>query len=126
MRALRTAQTCPQRGKADNKLARQLQRTAQNTDAIGDPYEVDERPRTKLHKSGKDIAARQARIASRRQADARLLKRMQQLQGSVARPAPQKIPQATPQFTIGSPPRGKKRPFCPFATSPGRSLRQAR
>ena len=99
-------------GKADKKLARQLQRAAQNTDAIGDP--VEDKPRTKLGKSGKDIAARQARIASRRQADARLQRRMQQLQGSVVRPAAQKVPPATPQFTIASPPQGKKRPLLPI------------
>ena len=77
-------------GKADKKLARQLQRAAQNTDAIGDPYDVPvEKPRAKLGKSGKDIATRQARVASRRDADAKLLRRMQQLQGSVGRrPAP--------------------------------------
>ena len=42
---------------------------------------------------------------------------MQQLQGSVGRPAPQKVPQvpqATTQFTIGTPPRGKKRPLLPI------------
>ena len=117
-------------GKADKKLAKQLQRAAQNTDAIGDPYEVSHddprgvsykdsavgaKPR-KLGRSGKDIAARQARVASRRQADARLQKRMRQLQGSVVRPtAPQKVPPAAmPQYTISSPPRGKKRPLMPI------------
>ena len=103
--------------RADRKLAKQLQRASQNTDATGDPYEAvveAKQPRTKLDKSGKDIAARQARIASRRQADARLQRHMQQLQGSVVRPAPQKVPPATTQFSIGSPPQGKKRPLLPI------------
>ena len=102
--------------RADRKLAKQLQRASQNTDATGDPYEAVEeaKPRTKMGKSGKDIAARQARIASRRQADARLQRRMQQLQGSVVRPAPQKVPPATTQFAISSPPQGKKRPLLPI------------
>ena len=105
-------------GKADRKLAKQLQRASQNTDATGDPYEaaVEEAkpPRTKMGKSGKDIAARRARVASRQQADARLQRRMQQLQGSVVRPAPRKIPATTTEFSIGSPPQGKKRPLLPI------------
>ena len=54
--------------RADRKLAKQLQRASQNTDATGDPYEAVEeaKPRTKMGKSGKDIAARQARAARRR------------------------------------------------------------
>ena len=39
---------------------------------------------------------------------------MQQLQGSMARPAPKKVPGATQQFIIASPPRGKKRPLLPI------------
>ena len=59
---------------------------------------------TKLGKSGKDIVARQARIAARRQSDARLQRQMQQLQGSMVRPAQApKVPAATPQFIIASP-----------------------
>ena len=103
--------------RADRKLAKQLQQASQNTDATGDPYEAVEeaKPRTKMGKSGKDIAARQARIASRRQADARLQRRMQQLQGSVVRPAAQqKVPPATTQFVISSPPQGKKQPLLPI------------
>ena len=102
--------------RADRKLAKQLQRASQNTDATGDPYATvaEEKPWTKLGKSGKDIAARQARIASRRQADARLQRRMQQLQGSVVRPAAQKVPPATTEFVISSPPQGKKRPLLPI------------
>ena len=76
-----------------------------------------EKPRAKLGKSGKEIASRQARITQRRQADAKLLRRMQQLQGSVGRPAPPKapkVPLTTTQFTIGTPPRGKKRPLLPI------------
>ena len=103
--------------RADRKLAKQLQRASQNTDATGDPYEAVEEakpPRTKLGKSAKDIAARQARIANRRQAGARLQRRTQQLQGNVVRPAAQKVPPATTQLVISSPPQGKKRPLLPI------------
>ena len=104
--------------RADRKLAKQLQRASQNTDATGDPYEAAvveaKQPRTKMGKSGKDIAARRARVASRQQADARLQRRTQQLQGSAVRPAAQKVPPATTQFVISSPPQGKKRPLLPI------------
>ena len=68
-------------GKADRKLAKQLQRA---TAATEDPYfsmEAEQqsvtKPRTRLGKSGKDIAAKQARIEARRQSDAKLQRHMQ-------------------------------------------------
>ena len=70
-------------GKADRKLAKQLQRA---TAATEDPYfsmEAEQqsatKPRTRLGKSGKDIAAKQARIEARRQSDAKLQRHMQRL-----------------------------------------------
>ena len=117
--------------KADRKLAKQLQRA---TAATEDPYFAMEaeqqsvtKPRTRLGKSGKDIAAKQARMQARRQNDAALQRHMQRLTapassaGISAKPPPQTAkthalaPNKATRFVIASP-RNKatKRPILPI------------
>ena len=109
--------------KADRKLAKQLRRTA-----VEDPYEEPQAqaqantqantqanaPARRLGKSNKDITKRQARIAARQQSDAALKKRLQQLQGSMSRPAKTAPSKSATPYIIASPPRGKKRPALPI------------
>ena len=79
-------------------------------------------PRTRLGKSGKGIAAKQARIEARRQSDAKLRRHMQQLAHTKASgAAPRAIrdpmaPSKATRFVIASPPRNKaaKRPILPI------------
>ena len=89
------------------------------------------KPRTRLGKSGKDIAAKQARIEARRQSDAALRRHMQQLAapassaassaGISAKPPQQSAkthalaPNKATRFVIASP-RNKaaKRPILPI------------
>ena len=120
-------------GKADRKLAKQLQRA---TAASEDPYfsmepEQQTKPRTRLGKSGKDIAAKQARIEARRQSDAALRRHMQQLTapassaahsaGISAKPPQQSAkthalaPNKATRFVIASPRnKASKRPILPI------------
>ena len=73
--------------------------------------QTNTQPARRLGKSNKDIAKPQARISARQQSDAALQRRLQQLQGSMGRPAkttPAK--KNTTRYTIASPSRGKKRP----------------
>ena len=117
--------------KADRKLAKQLRRAA-----VEDPYyeepqaqaqantQANTLPARRMGKRNKDIAKRQARIAARQQSDVALQKRLQQLQGSMSRPAKTAPSKNAAQFVIASPPRGIKRPVLPiqdiaraFATS---------
>ena len=106
--------------KADRKLAKQLRRASTATE---DPYyeepQTQTKPARRLGKSNKDITARQARIATRRQSDARLQRQLQQLQGgfptrSTASKKTVPFSKHTTQFTIASPSQGKKRPVLPI------------
>ena len=78
--------------------------------------------KTRLGKSGKDIAAKRARIEARRQSDAKLQRHMQRLAHTKAPgAAPRAIrdsmaPSKATRFVIASPPRNKttKRPILPI------------
>ena len=89
------------------------------------------KPRTRLGKSGKDIAAKQARIEARRQSDAKLQRHMQRLAHTKAPGAAPRAgapparaggardpmaPSKATRFVIASPPRNKttKRPILPI------------
>ena len=116
-------------GKADRQLAKQLQRA---TAATEDPYfamEAEQQSASanaqtsrRLGKSGKDIAAKQARIEARRQSDAKLQRHMQRLAHTKAPgAAPRAVrdpmaPSKATRFVIASPPRNKaaKRPILPI------------
>ena len=79
------------------------------------------KPRARLGKSGKDIAAKQARIEARRQSDAKLQRHMQRLAhtkapGAAPRARDSMAPSKATRFVIASPPRNKaaKRPILPI------------
>ena len=85
-----------------------------------DPYyeepqaQANTQPARRMGKSNKDIAKRQARISAKQQSDAALQRRLQQMQGSMGRPAKTAPSKSAAQYIIASPPRGKTRPVLPI------------